>query len=78
MIESNKRITYIKRHCEEKMTNCGVFINNSQRNVCEACFWMRSEKENLSHFLRVIIRWSLETHRTSKIAFEEDESQSRI
>ena len=39
---------------------------------------MRSEKENLSHFLRVIIRWSLETHRTSKIALEEDERHSRM
>ena len=27
-------------------------INNSQRNVCEAWFWMRREKENLSHFLK--------------------------
>ena len=39
---------------------------------------MRIEKENLSHFLRVVLRWSLETHRTSKIAFEEDERHSRI
>ena len=27
-------------------------INNSQRNVCEAWFWMRREKENLSLFLK--------------------------
>ena len=27
-------------------------INNSQRNVCKAWFWMRREKENLSLFLK--------------------------
>ena len=60
------------------MTNYRVFINNSQRNVCEACFLNEEWEGESFSFPKSIIRWSLETHRTSKIAFEEDESQSRI
>ena len=71
-------VTYIKRHCEEKWLITEFLINNSQRNVCEAGFEWGERRRIFLFSWRAIIRWSLETHRTSKIASEEDESHSRI